>query len=65
MICPIKNHARLINPNAARIYTDECGDSCSDKERPIICALWDEKKNQCCIKTLAQLKLGVISTHPA
>ena len=55
MICPIKNHAHLINPNANKIYTAEC-----NKE----CALWDEVKQQCCLKTLSQLKVsGGIDTH--
>lgn len=29
------------------------------------CAWWDEKKGQCCIKTLSQLEInGGINTHP-
>ncbi len=30
-----------------------------------LCAWYDKAKEQCCIKTLSQLKIGVVSTHPA
>ena len=56
MICPLKNLAHLINPNANRIYDEDCNPEC---------AWWDGKKGQCCIKTLSNLKItGGVNIHP-
>lgn len=55
MVCPLKMLGQLINQNAKRIYTDECSDAC---------AWWDAGRNQCCLKTLSQLKVsGGLNTH--
>lgn len=56
MICPLKNLAKLLNPTMHKLYTDDC--------LPNECAWWDAKEKQCCIKTIATLRVsGVITTH--
>ncbi len=54
MKCPLMKIAR----GAGGAMESEC--------MKLDCAWYDNAKEQCCIKTLAQLKVsGLVSTHPA
>ncbi len=56
MICPLKPQGD--DPYEEGYLDAECDD--------LACAWWDDNKQQCCIKTLSELKVsGLVSTHPS
>jgi len=58
MICPLQK--TIIGKDRDNIDIPYFGECLHE-----ICAWWDEKRKQCCIKTLAQLKVsGSVNTHP-
>ena len=60
MICPFKK-SEYIASQDRHIESYWAGTGCNEEE----CALWDEIKKQCCIKTLSELKIsGGIRTFP-
>ncbi len=63
MICP-KYKSGLLTQSMSYERIKEGNAECDQGE----CGQWDEKHGQCCIKTIAQLKVmisGLVSTHPA
>jgi len=63
MRCPRYKASLLTQSNGFERIRE--GDAECDQQE---CGQWDEKHDQCCVKTMAQREVsisGVVSTHPA